>query len=240
MADQIAGLDIGQTIAVKHQAVVAVEAMEGTDEVIARAGHLAGPGVAHHQGREAEAGHAVRRAGHRLRDDSGDARRRRAVLSVDAGKTLILDGDAVLRVGQRSEDRDRRPIAASPWPADHEDTKARRPIESSWLGHCAVCGSPSSASVTSGSTTRAFCRRCPASSSWPSWTRTRRAPRKIAAANHTAPLDRRARAGTARWTPSRSPCRPRSTATSRCRSWRPACRCLSRSRWRGASPKPTT
>ena len=38
-------LDIGQTIAVKHKAVVAVEAMEGTDEVIARAGHLAGPGV---------------------------------------------------------------------------------------------------------------------------------------------------------------------------------------------------
>ncbi len=46
MADAIAGLDIGQTIAVKHQAVVAVEAMEGTDETIARAGDLAGPGVA--------------------------------------------------------------------------------------------------------------------------------------------------------------------------------------------------
>jgi hypothetical protein len=45
MADTIAGLDIGQTIAVKHRAVVAVEAMEGTDEVIGRAGHLAGPGV---------------------------------------------------------------------------------------------------------------------------------------------------------------------------------------------------
>jgi UDP-2,3-diacylglucosamine hydrolase len=45
MADTIASLDIGQTIAVKHRAVVAVEAMEGTDEVIARAGHLAGPGV---------------------------------------------------------------------------------------------------------------------------------------------------------------------------------------------------
>ena len=45
MADTIAGLDIGQTIAVKHQAVVAVEAMEGTDETIARAGHLAGDGV---------------------------------------------------------------------------------------------------------------------------------------------------------------------------------------------------
>ena len=45
MADAIAGLDIGQAIAVKHRAVVAVEAMEGTDEVIARAGILAGPGV---------------------------------------------------------------------------------------------------------------------------------------------------------------------------------------------------
>ena len=45
MADTIAGLDIGQTIAVKAKAVVAVEAMEGTDEVIARAGRLAGAGV---------------------------------------------------------------------------------------------------------------------------------------------------------------------------------------------------
>jgi UDP-2,3-diacylglucosamine hydrolase len=45
MADTVAGLDIGQTIAVKDAAVVAVEAMEGTDEVIARAGRLAGAGV---------------------------------------------------------------------------------------------------------------------------------------------------------------------------------------------------
>ncbi|HEX6324407.1 MAG TPA: UDP-2,3-diacylglucosamine diphosphatase LpxI [Vicinamibacterales bacterium] len=44
MADAIAGLDIGQTIAVKDKAVVAVEAMEGTDEVIRRAGTLAGGG----------------------------------------------------------------------------------------------------------------------------------------------------------------------------------------------------
>ena len=45
MADAVASLDIGQTIAVKDGAVVAVEAMEGTDEVIARAGRLAGPGT---------------------------------------------------------------------------------------------------------------------------------------------------------------------------------------------------
>jgi DUF1009 family protein len=45
IADQIAGLDVGQTIVVKALAVVAVEAMEGTDEVIVRAGRLAGSGT---------------------------------------------------------------------------------------------------------------------------------------------------------------------------------------------------
>ena len=41
VADTVAGLDVGQTIVVRNRAVVAVEAMEGTDEVIARAGRLA-------------------------------------------------------------------------------------------------------------------------------------------------------------------------------------------------------
>jgi UDP-2,3-diacylglucosamine hydrolase len=40
IARQIASLDIGQTIVVRDQAVVAVEAMEGTDAVIRRAGEL--------------------------------------------------------------------------------------------------------------------------------------------------------------------------------------------------------
>jgi DUF1009 family protein len=46
VARSLAGLDLGQTVAVKDRAAVAVEAMEGTDETIARAGHLAGTGVA--------------------------------------------------------------------------------------------------------------------------------------------------------------------------------------------------
>jgi len=41
IAQRIASMDIGQTIAVRDQAVVAVEAMEGTDSVIQRAGTLA-------------------------------------------------------------------------------------------------------------------------------------------------------------------------------------------------------
>jgi hypothetical protein len=40
IAHRIAGMDIGQTIVVRDQAVVAVEAMEGTDAVIRRAGEL--------------------------------------------------------------------------------------------------------------------------------------------------------------------------------------------------------
>lgn len=41
LALNIAGMDIGQTIVVRDRAVVAVEAMEGTDAVILRAGELA-------------------------------------------------------------------------------------------------------------------------------------------------------------------------------------------------------
>lgn len=45
MAKETAGLDIGQTICVKNGAIVAVEAIEGTDAAIMRGGKLAGPGI---------------------------------------------------------------------------------------------------------------------------------------------------------------------------------------------------
>ena len=96
MADRIAGLDVGQTIAVKSAAVVAVEAMEGTDAVIRRAGQLAGPGVSIVK---------VAKPGQDMRFDvpvagvaTIEAMREAgaAVLSVDAGRTLMLDGDALV------------------------------------------------------------------------------------------------------------------------------------------------
>lgn len=40
IAKEIAGLDIGQTICVKDKSIIAVEAMEGTDECILRAGKI--------------------------------------------------------------------------------------------------------------------------------------------------------------------------------------------------------
>ena len=96
MADAIAALDIGQTIAVKHLAVVAVEAMEGTDDVIGRAGHLAGPGVRIVKVAKPKqdmrfdvpvVGFATIQA---MRVAGASA------LSVDAGKTLMLDRPAVI------------------------------------------------------------------------------------------------------------------------------------------------
>jgi UDP-2,3-diacylglucosamine hydrolase len=42
VARQIAGMDIGQTVVIADRACVAVEAMEGTDETIARAARIAG------------------------------------------------------------------------------------------------------------------------------------------------------------------------------------------------------
>ena len=95
MADAIAGLDIGQTIAVRQRAVVAVEAMEGTDEVIARAGRLAGPGVC--VIKVAKPNQDMRFdvpvIGVATIDALGAAGA--AVLSVDAGKTVVLDGGRV-------------------------------------------------------------------------------------------------------------------------------------------------
>jgi len=40
LAKSMAGLDVGQTVCVKNKAVIAVEAMEGTDRCIRRAGDL--------------------------------------------------------------------------------------------------------------------------------------------------------------------------------------------------------
>jgi len=97
VADAIAGLDIGQTIAVKSAAVVAVEAMEGTDAVIARAGTLAGAGVRIVK---------VAKPNQDMRFDvpvvgvsTIDAMKGAGadLLSIDAGKTLLVDGDAVIQ-----------------------------------------------------------------------------------------------------------------------------------------------
>jgi DUF1009 family protein len=102
VADTIAGLDIGQTIAVKSAAVVAVEAMEGTDAVIARAGQLAGAGVRIVK---------VAKPNQDMRFDvpvigvstiTAMQTHGADTLSVDAGKTLMIDGDAIIRAADEA------------------------------------------------------------------------------------------------------------------------------------------
>jgi len=102
IADAIAGMDIGQTVAVKSAAVVAIEAMEGTDAVIARAAELAGGGVRIVK---------VAKPNQDMRFDvpvigvaTLEAMRAAGAtaLSIDAGKTLMIEGDAILRVADEA------------------------------------------------------------------------------------------------------------------------------------------
>jgi hypothetical protein len=102
IADAIAGLDIGQTIVVKSAAVVAVEAMEGTDAVIARAGQLAGAGA---RVVKVAKPHQDMRFDVPVVGISTIAAMKSAgatALSVDAGKTLMIDGDAVIKAADEA------------------------------------------------------------------------------------------------------------------------------------------
>lgn len=100
IADTIAGRDIGQTVAVKHKAVVAVEAMEGTDEVIERAGRVAGAGV------------RIVKVAKPMQDMRFDVpvigiatidvmqKAGATAISVDAGRTLVIDGGRVIAAAE--------------------------------------------------------------------------------------------------------------------------------------------
>jgi hypothetical protein len=96
VARTLAGLDLGQTAVVKGRAAIALEAMEGTDETILRAGRIAGAGATVVK---------VSKPKQDMRFDvpvvgpgTLDAMRKAkaAVLAVDAGRTLLLDRRAFL------------------------------------------------------------------------------------------------------------------------------------------------
>jgi len=97
VARHIAGMDIGQTVVIADQACVAVEAMEGTDETIARAARLVGgkPLVVV----------KVSKPGQDMRFDvpvvglptvEQMKSSRATALAVDAGRTLLFDRDNLI------------------------------------------------------------------------------------------------------------------------------------------------
>lgn len=97
VARQISAMDIGQTVVISDLACVAVEAMEGTDETIARAARIAGgkPLVVV----------KVSKPGQDMRFDvpviglptiEQMKRARATALAVDAGRTLLFDREKLL------------------------------------------------------------------------------------------------------------------------------------------------
>jgi UDP-2,3-diacylglucosamine hydrolase len=96
VARALSALDLGQTVVVKDRAAVALEAMEGTDEVIRRAGRLAGPGatVVKLAKPRQDMRFDVPVVGTRTLEAMREAGAR--VLAVEAGRTLLLDRPAVL------------------------------------------------------------------------------------------------------------------------------------------------
>jgi hypothetical protein len=97
IANTLAGLDVGQSVAVSERACVAVEAMEGTDAMLRRAASLV-------NGRRLTLVKVSRRRRHLLFDvpvaglGTIDVMRETGTtaLAVDAGRTLLLDRDEML------------------------------------------------------------------------------------------------------------------------------------------------
>jgi DUF1009 family protein len=96
IARRLAGDDLGQTAVVKDRAAVALEAMEGTDDVIRRAGRIAGPGCV--VVKVAKPKQDMRFDVPVIGPGTIEAMReaRALVLAVDAGRTLLLDRAALL------------------------------------------------------------------------------------------------------------------------------------------------
>ena len=97
VANMLAGLDVGQSVAICDRACVAVEAMEGTDAMLERAASLV-------NGKPLCLVKVSRRRGHLLFDVPVAGPRTVQVmqacgataLAVDAGRTLLLDRDEML------------------------------------------------------------------------------------------------------------------------------------------------
>jgi len=96
MAKVIAGYDIGQSVAVKDLSVVAVEAIEGTDNCIRRAGELGRGGIVivKASSNDHDMRFDVPVVGLRTLEAMRDAHAR--VLAVESGRTLMLEKDAII------------------------------------------------------------------------------------------------------------------------------------------------
>ena len=102
MAKEVGKLDIGQTVVVKDQAILAVEAIEGTDEAIRRGGRLCREGAVvvktckPHQDLRFDLPTAGTETIRTMKEVKA------ACLAVEAGKTIIIDRDAMVAEADRA------------------------------------------------------------------------------------------------------------------------------------------
>jgi hypothetical protein len=103
VARTLAGMDLGQTVVVKQRAAVALEAMEGTDEVIRRAGRIAGAGtvVVKVAKPRQDMRFDVPVVGEGTIETMREAGAR--VLAVEAGRTLLLGRPGFLAASEKAD-----------------------------------------------------------------------------------------------------------------------------------------
>ena len=97
VAKATSGLDIGQTVVVKHGTILAVEAFEGTDATVLRAGKLGGAGAV--LIKEAKPGHDMRFdipvIG--LKTVKTLRKAKISAVAVEAGKAIMLEREEIIR-----------------------------------------------------------------------------------------------------------------------------------------------
>ena len=102
LAKEMGRLDVGQSVAVRDQAVMAIEAVEGTDECIRRAGELCRGGgftVVKVAKPEQDMRFDVPTIGLKTLQTLSAAGGR--VLAIEAGRTILLDGAEVIELADR-------------------------------------------------------------------------------------------------------------------------------------------
>jgi DUF1009 family protein len=102
MAREIGRLDIGQCVVIKERVVVAVEAVEGTDETIRRAGALGREGVVvvKRCKPQQDLRFDLPAVGPRTIDTMESVHA--SVLAIEAGRTVLLDRDEMVRKAERA------------------------------------------------------------------------------------------------------------------------------------------
>jgi len=102
IAKTMGGIDVGQTVVVKDKAVVAIEAMEGTDRAILRGGKIAREGavVAKMSKPNQDLRFDVPVIGPRTIQYMVKARAK--CLVIEAGKTLIIDRSRTIKLADKA------------------------------------------------------------------------------------------------------------------------------------------